>query len=115
MADTHPLLRLFAAWAAPSSAERYRIVCDETADSFYYADPHSGPLYDRATFLGFLNTVKDRLPDGEMTATGPVDQHGPHARVAVTLSRSGTPVRSGVYFADLDSDNRVARLVGFLQ
>lgn len=115
MDENHPILRLLDAWAAPTSAERYRIVCDVTAEDFYYADPHSGPLPNRTEFLGFLNTFKTRLPDGEMTATSPVDQHETHARVDFALSRSGTPVRNGVFFADLDGDNRVSRLVGFLE
>ena len=115
MAEAHPLLRLLEAWGAPSSAERYRIVSEATAEDFYYADPHSGPLGDRAAFIGFLNTFKTRLPDGRIEATGPVDQHETHARVAFTLLRDTGPVRHGVYVADLDSANRVTRLVGFLE
>lgn len=115
MSDMHPVVRLFSAWGASASAERYRIVCDVTPEEFYYADPHSGPLHGRAAFLGFLNTVKTRLPDGALEPTGPVDAHDGHARVPFALTRSGAPVRQGVYFADLDGTGRVARLVGFLE
>lgn len=115
MSDSHPLLRLFEAWAAPSSAERYRIVYEVTAEEFYYADPHSGPLHDRPSFLGFLTTFKTRLPDGAVVATGPIDQHQGHACVRFSLTRSGTTVRNGLYFADLDQENRVTRLIGFLE
>ncbi|WP_108261334.1 hypothetical protein [Mangrovicoccus ximenensis] len=115
MADTHPLLRLLEAWGAPSSAERYRIVAEVTSEDFYYADPHSGPLTDRAAFIGFLNTFKTRLPDGRIEPAGPVDQHETHARVAFILSRDAGPVREGLYVADLAADNTVNRLVGFLE
>lgn len=115
MPDSHPLIRLFEAWSAPASAERYRIVHDTTAEAFYYADPHSGPMRDRTAFLGFLTTFQTRLPDGAIQTTGEIDQHETHARVGFTLTRGGAPVRSGVYFADLDADNRVTRLVGFLE
>ncbi|WP_138467403.1 hypothetical protein [Poseidonocella sp. HB161398] len=115
MADTHPLLRLLEAWGAPSSAERYRIVSEVTSEDFYYADPHSGPLTDRAAFVGFLTTFRTRLPDGRIEPAGPVDQHGPHARLPFTLLRGDGPVRQGLYVADLGSDGTVTRLVGFLE
>ncbi|MEM8554638.1 MAG: hypothetical protein AAGF71_07385 [Pseudomonadota bacterium] len=115
MADTHPLVKLLGAWEADTSEARYRIVQACTTDDFYYADPHSGPLSGQAAFLGFLNIVKTRLPDGAMVPEGKMDQHETHARLPFTLMRSGAPVRSGIYFADLDPNNRVARLVGFLE
>ncbi len=115
MTDTHPILRLFQAWGAPSSEERVRIVEDVTTADFYYADPHSGPLKDRREFLGFLNIVKTRLPDGRLEASSAPDEHGGHVRCAFTLHRDSGPVRHGVYVADLDSDRRITRMIGFLE
>lgn len=111
----HNLNRLLQAWNDPDAEGRSRIL-DETVSpqGFYYADPHlPDPAEGRAAFEEYLTKFTGALPEGEMEI-GPVDQHHDHARVEFRILRAGQPLAQGHYFADLDGEGRVSRLIGFM-
>lgn len=111
----HTLTRLLTAWNDPEAEGRAQILDDTlSADGVYYSDPHlPEPAEGRAAFESYLEKFTGALPDGEME-TGPVDEHHNHARVEFRILRAGQPLAQGHYFAELDGEGRVARLVGFM-
>lgn len=111
----HSLSQFLAAWNEPDAEGRSRIL-DETVspEGLYYADPHlPQPAEGRAAFEDYLTKFTGALPDGQMEA-GPVDEHHGHARVEFRILRAGQPLAQGHYFADLDDEGRISRLIGFM-
>lgn len=110
------LSRLLTAWNEPEAQHRAAILDGAlSASGVYYADPHlPEPATDRTAFEDFLDKFTTALPDAELE-TGPVLVHHGHARVEAKLSRGDQIIAKGHYFADLDEDGRVARLIGFME
>jgi hypothetical protein len=110
------LSTLLAAWNAPD--EKARSMFLDTAlshEGIYYADPHlPDPVIDRAGLEAFLTEFRRRLPEGHLEA-GAVVMHHTHACTPFVLSDGARRLGSGMFFADLDGEGRVARLVGFVQ
>ena len=79
-------------------------------DTFYYADPQTPePMTSLDEFVAFLA----HFPPGASAAViPPADVHHGHARANVAFDFGGKAM-VGQYFADLDGEGRITRIVGF--
>jgi hypothetical protein len=110
------LSTLLAAWNASGEGDRSALLDTALApDGIYFSDPQMpDPVIDRAGLEAFLAEFRRRLPEGHLEA-GAVVMHHTHACTPFVLSDGIRRLGSGMFFADLDGEGRVARLVGFVQ
>ena len=107
---TRALTDFFAAWSETGAEGRAALVRSATADDFYYADPHApAPIRSADDMLEFLGQFP---PGARAEVIDPVDSHHGHARANVRFVMGGNEM-VGQYFADLDAEGRIARIVGF--
>ena len=113
MTPVSALGALFRAWGAPE-AERPALIDAAVAPDFYYADPHApAPITSAASFLEFIAGFSRNMPGAAAELVEPVDMHHGHARCTVRFLNGGKVMMTGQYFADLDGEGRVSRLIGF--
>ncbi len=105
------LTRFFAAWGDGDEDSRADLVRSAVSGRFHYADPHAPePIVSVDGMLEFL----DRFPAGAgARVIEPVDSHHGHARANVTFDFGDGKSMVGQYFADLDEDGKIVRIIGF--
>ncbi len=105
------LNRFFAAWGNSDSDSRADLVRSAVSDEFHYADPHAPePITSVDGMLEFLGQFP---PGASAGVIEPVDSHHGHARASVTFDFGGGKSMVGQYFADLDRNGKIIRIVGF--
>lgn len=110
---TQTLEDFFAAWGETDSKARAAILRRVCADSFYYADPNApDPVTSVDGMNDYLAMFTSHMPGGSAKAAVINPCHS-HARVTVDFEKDGAQMMRGQYFADLDGDGRITRMVGF--
>lgn len=102
-----------AAWSDPDPARRRELLGSAFAEGATYTDPtvHAAGVDELLTHIG---AVVARRPGAEVVRTSRVDAHHNLARFAwrVVLA-DGTALPEGLDLAELSSDGRIGRIVGF--
>ncbi len=106
---THSIETFFAAWADADNAA----VKAAVTDAVYYADPNTPePVTGADDLAQYVAQFSQHMPGGGAQVVEISEHHG-HARATVDFLKDGNPMMRGQYFADLDADGRITRLVGF--
>ncbi len=101
----------FAAWGDGDKDSRANLVRSAVGDGFHYADPHvPEPITSVDAMLDFLGQFP---PGASARPIDPIDSHHGHARANVVFDFGGGKSMVGQYFADLDEDGKIVRIVGF--
>lgn len=81
--------------------------------TFLYVDPRTdAPITSQTDYNVHLGAFTRQMPGAAATVVSLSEHHG-HARATVEFSAGGKAMMRGQYFADLDGDGRILRLVGF--
>jgi hypothetical protein len=112
---TQSLHDFFAAWTMTEAEGRDDQIAAAFGTQVYYVDPRTeGPITDRAALCGYVAQFLPMCPPGvRVTVAEPVEAKDGHARATVHFAMSEDMRQTGQYFADLDADGRIVRLVGF--
>lgn len=103
----------FAAWGMDDAAARADAVSGAAAPDFAYTDPNTPQTITSVDgFLDYIAMFTTNLP-GATAEVVDTSAHNGFARATVDFMRDGVPLVRGQYFADLDSDGRITRIVGF--
>ena len=103
----------FAAWGEADAEKRAQMIADTTGGSFYYADPNTPePITSAEAFVEYLAMFTQHMPNAGAKVVS-VSQHHGHARATVAFTAGGKEMMRGQYFADLDGQGKITRLIGF--
>lgn len=102
-----------ATWNAPDEAQRHSLL-GGWAENARYVDPLMRGE-GREGISAMIAAARLQFPGHGFALTGPVDGHGGNIRFSWALSpESGEPVARGTDFVRVDSQGRIAEVVGFL-
>lgn len=111
MSDT--ITSFFAAWGEPDMPKRAAMTAGAISDNFYYADPNAPDVITSLVgFVAYLGMFSKAMP-GASAEVVSVSEHNGHARATVDFKSNGQTMMRGQYFADLDDEGRITRMVGF--
>jgi ketosteroid isomerase-like protein len=103
----------FDAWGETDADKRAAMIADITGNSFYYADPNTPePITSAEAFVEYLAMFTQHMPNAGAQVVSVSEHHG-HARATVAFTAGGKEMMRGQYFADLDAQGRITRLIGF--
>lgn len=112
MADA--LTAVFSAWGDTDSKSRAATLGAALSTEFYYADPQvSSPITNLDDLSGYLAGFTEHMPGASAQVAGKPSAHNGHVRVFVDFMKDGTRMMRGQYFADLDGNSKITRLIGF--
>jgi hypothetical protein len=104
---------LFQAWGDPTPEGRAKKTDAAIAQSFTYADPNTPTVItDRDAYLAYIANFAAAMPDAEASVVAQSQTHG-CLRATVAFSRDGQVMMHGQYFADMDADGQLTRVIGF--
>lgn len=102
-----------AAWNTPLEAERNDALAG-WAEGARYRDPLMQGE-GRAGIATMIAEARTQFPGHGFTLTGAPDGHGPFVRFSWALTAAGSaPVAHGTDIVRLDTDGRIAEVIGFL-
>ena len=102
----------FDAWSVDGSTRRASLA-QVTATEVYYADPNTPePLVGVDALDAYLDMFTRHMP-GASARVAHVSEHHGHVRATVDFLNNGAAMMRGQYFADLDADGKLVRIVGF--
>ncbi|MDJ0627769.1 MAG: nuclear transport factor 2 family protein [Rhodobacter sp.] len=106
----------FAAWTMTEDEGRDDQIASAFGNTVYYVDPRTeAPLSDMAALCGYVGQFLPMCPPGaRVEVADPVDVNSGHARATVNFIMSDEMRQQGQYFADLDANGKITRLVGFV-
>lgn len=103
----------FAAWGETDAEKRAAMIADTTGDGFTYADPNTPePITSAEAFNDYLAMFTQHMPNAGARVVS-VSQHHGYARATVAFTADGREMMRGQYFADLDAQGKITRLIGF--
>ena len=104
------LSEFFAGWGAADATGNIKAAF---GNSIYYCDPQcAAPITDADGLAQMVAIFGQHMPGGSAQVVK-LDEHHGHARATVAFMMGDKPMMHGHYFADLDADGKILRLVGF--
>lgn len=104
----------FAAWTMTAEDGRDDQIASAFGGSVYYVDPRcETPITDMAGLCGYVGQFLPMCPPGAVVEVTQADENLGHVRATVAFKMSDEMQQTGQYFADLDADGKILRLVGF--
>ena len=106
----------FAAWTLTADQGRDEKIVSAFGDSVYYSDPRvEAPITDIAALCAYVSEFLPMCPPGaQVSVADPVDAKHGHVRATVHFVMSESMKQTGQYFADVDENGKLKRLVGFV-
>jgi hypothetical protein len=102
----------FEAWSTTGPARKAQLA-KVTARDVYYADPNTPePLVGLDALDAHLDMFTRHMPGASARVAVHTAHHG-HVRATVDFLNNGAAMMRGQYFADLDADGKLCRIVGF--
>ncbi|GAA2646224.1 nuclear transport factor 2 family protein [Paractinoplanes durhamensis] len=106
--------RYLAAWNETDPAARRAAIDTLFAKDVRYVDPLAS-VEGRDALDGLIGAVQQQFPGLVFSPGGPVDAHHDQARFTWNLGTPGAePLVIGFDVAELDTDGRIRRVLGFL-
>lgn len=107
---TTSISEFFNGWGAEDATAN---ITAAFGDSVYYCDPQCpAPLTDVAGLAQMVAMFGQHMPGGSAEVVK-IDEHNGHARATVAFKMGDKAMMHGHYFADLDANGKIIRLVGF--
>ena len=104
----------FTAWTMTEDEGRDAQIASAMGASVYYVDPRTeAPITDTQALCDYVAQFLPMCPPGAKVEVAGVDEKLGHARATVHFVMSEEMKQVGQYFADLDSDGKITRIVGF--
>ena len=105
----------FAAWTMTAEDGRDEKIASAIGQRIYYVDPRTeAPLTDVTSLCNYVAQFLPMCPPGAtVEVADAVDEKLGHARATVYFIMSDDMRQTGQYFADLDEDGKITRLIGF--
>jgi len=109
------LTNFFAAWTTQDADSRRDLIASAVADPFYYVDPMTPePITSVTGMDAYAANFLGMCPPGASVAVlEPVDLKLGHARATVAFIMGPEIRQIGQYFADLDTDGKISRMIGY--
>ena len=109
------LTNFFTAWTTADADSRRDLIASAVSDDFYYVDPMtSDPITDVAGMDAYAANFLGMCPPGvSVFVKDPIDEKLGHIRATVVFAMSPEMQQIGQYFADLDADGKIARMIGY--
>jgi hypothetical protein len=102
-----------SAWCEPDAAKRDAILAPVWGEGATYTDP-TVHVAGRAALVAHIDAVFKVYPGATIVRASAVDVHHTVARFAWKMVLAdGTSLPEGIDFAELNSDGKLARIVGF--
>lgn len=113
---TQALDDFFAAWTMTEDEGRDDKIASAFGGAVYYVDPRTeGPITEVGALCAYVAQFLPMCPPGaRVEVADPVDVKDGHARATVHFIMSEEMRQTGQYFADLDDQGRITRIVGFV-
>jgi len=110
---TDKISLFFDAWGMADS-DRMQALQDAAHPDLIYTDPNTAePVVGLGAMDQYLAMFIQHMPGSAAKAVS-VDTHFNYARVTVDFLMKGAATMRGQYFAELDDDGRISRMVGFI-
>ncbi|WP_227271009.1 hypothetical protein [Roseobacter weihaiensis] len=115
MTETSPFSTVLSAWNEPDETVRRALIDDALSVDFTYDDVHrNAPLTSRVAFEDFLTQFRANVSGITVRLDGPPEVLRGTARFRFIMERDGAPFSRGTYFATLDEDGKINRMIGFM-
>lgn len=113
---TQSLTDFFTAWTMTEDEGRDAQIASALAQDCTYIDPRTeSALSGQDAITSYVAQFLPMCPPGAKVAVAdPVDEKLGCARCTVHFVMSAEMVQVGQYFADLDNEGKITRLVGFV-
>ena len=113
---TQSLTDFFSAWTMTAEDGRDARIASALADNCSYVDPRTdAELTGTQAITDYVAQFLPMCPPGaSVSVADPVDVKLGIARCTVHFTMSEDMRQIGQYFADLDADGKITRLVGFV-
>lgn len=106
--------RYLAAWNEDAGEARRTLLVQGWAGDAHYVDPMMSAT-SREGIATMIEGARAQFPGHAFTLAGTPDGHGDHVRFSWTLApEGGAPVARGTDVVRLDAEDRIARVIGFL-
>ena len=104
----------FAAWSESDCAKRAAAIGSVVAADGTYADPRTPePMTGPGPLAEYVGMFTEAAPGATATVVKSDTQHG-LTRATVEFKMSDGMAQMGQYFAEIDDDGMIARMVGFV-
>ncbi len=107
------IARYCDAWNEPDPVRRRDVLGRVWEETGTYTDPNVH-LSGREALVDYIGVVLERYPGSRITGTSRVDAHHGLARFAWRrILADGTPLPEGLDVAEVTSDGKLSRMIGF--
>ena len=110
------ITQYLAAWNSSDSKARLSLIEEVLAPDCIYADSHMPNLIEtRELHSGFIDQFKSKFPKLIISLVDTPDVHHGFFRFRWQLSQpNGDIFTKGIFFGETDRDNKITKLVGFV-
>ena len=110
----HAIDTFFAAWGEPDAQTRAQMLSDCLAPAPHYVDPRTpAPITELSALIEYVAMYTQYAPGATAKTVALSETQGAY-RATVEFLMSDGKKQFGQYFAELDDQSRVQRLVGFV-
>ena len=104
----------FDAWGMTDVTARAQAVTSVVSNDVYYVDPSTpAPLNGVQSLVDHVAMFTGNRP-GATAQVADLSEHNGHARATVDFMVNGSLGMRGQYFADLNSEGNITRMIGFI-
>lgn|GEM_PF-2219799 len=115
--EIEPLIQDYlTAWNAADSNQRLLLLDKVLAADCIYADSHLPELIETKELHGqFIDRFRSKFPDLQISLVS-VDAHHSFFRFNWQISKlTGEIFTQGIFFGEIDSNQKISKLVGFVE
>ncbi|MEN9871586.1 MAG: hypothetical protein RLZZ171_2578 [Cyanobacteriota bacterium] len=105
-----------SAWNIPDSEERVILMTKVLAENCLYIDSHlPEPITSRELHCQFIDRFRDKFPELSLNlASSPNSHHGYFRFAWQMLKSNGDLFTQGNFFGEINEQNQITKLVGFV-
>ena len=105
-----------SAWNSTDSKERISLMTKVIAENCVYVDSHlPDPIIGKAKHCHFIDRFKDKFPDLSLKLLAAPDLHHGYFRFSWQISKpNGNIFTQGSFFGEINEQNKITKLVGFV-
>ncbi|MGL4881034.1 MAG: nuclear transport factor 2 family protein [Waterburya sp.] len=105
-----------AAWNTSDSEARLSLISNVLAPNCLYVDAHlSEPVITRELHSQFIKQFRSKFPDLKISLVSTPDAHHGFFRFRWQLTKpNGDIFTQGIFFGEVNQDNKILKLVGFV-
>jgi hypothetical protein len=106
---------LLSIWNEPSAQKRETTIAQVLTADVVYVDPHvPAPVLGRKGFADFVGRFQETIQGVTVSLGGAPQSHNGFARIRFNITRDDTPFSHGVFFVEFDNNQKLKKIVGFV-